>query len=108
MVKSKFSLRLIRKVIQQIVDAHHPRKIVLFGSYAYGRPDRNSDVDLLVIMESKKKPTERAVQVSKSIRFYPFPMDILVRTPKEVEERLRLGDCFYQEVMKQGKLLYER
>ena len=101
------SSRVIKKVVRQIVDVHHPRKIVLFGSYAKGRPTRNSDVDLLVIMPSRKRPVARAVEISKSLHFYPFPMDILVRTPAEIRRRLQMGDPFFQEVMTKGKVLYE-
>ena len=104
----KVKLRLIQRVIQQIVDAVHPEKIVLFGSYAYGRPRRASDVDLLVVMGSHKRPVDRTIEVSKSLRFYPFPMDILVRTPQEIERRIAMGDSFYEDVMTKGKVLYER
>ena len=101
-------LTLIKQVIRQIVDRFHPDKIVLFGSYAYGRPGRDSDVDLLVVIKSDKRPVERTVEVSKSLRFYPFPMDILVRTPHEVRDRLRLGDSVFEEILEKGKVLYER
>lgn len=103
---AKVDLRLIRKVTQQIIDAFRPQKIVLFGSYASGHPEEDSDVDLLVVMESKKRPVERAIEVTKSLRFYPFPMDILVRTPWEIRQRIQMGDPFYQEIMKRGKILY--
>lgn len=103
----KNNLRLIRKLVQPIVEGFHPQKIVLFGSYAYGRTGKDSDVDLLVVMRSRKRPVERAIEVSKSLRFYPFPMDILVRTPQEIRRRLQIGDPFYREIMDRGKVLYE-
>jgi hypothetical protein len=65
-------------------------------------------VDLLVIMESELRPHARAVQVSEILYPRPFPVDIIVRTPAEVEERLLIGDCFFQEIMSRGKVLYER
>lgn len=99
---------LIRRVTQQIVTGFRRKKIVLFGSHAYGRPGWDSDVDLLVVMESKKRPVDRAIEVSKSLRFYPFPMDMLVRTPQEVRHRLRMGDYFFDKILKKGKVLYER
>lgn len=105
---SNRNLNLIRKVVRQIVSGFHPKKIVLFGSHAYGRPGRDSDVDLLVVMESNKRPVDRAIEVSKSLRFYPISMDILVRTPREVRNRLRMGDYFFEEILKKGKVLYER
>ena len=99
--------RSLRRVIQQIINGANPQKIILFGSYASGTPHRDSDVDLLIIMPSRKKPAERAVEISKALRDHPFPMDIMVRTPQEIKERLRLGDVFFQEVVTKGKVLYE-
>lgn len=100
--------QLIRKVASQIVEACHPKKIMLFGSHAYGKPNKDSDVDFLVIQNSKKRPADRAIEVFKSMRFYPFPMDIIVRTPEEIRQRLRMGDSFYQEIITKGLTLYER
>lgn len=108
MKAQRVNLRLIRKVIQQIIDQCHPQRVVLFGSHAYGRVSRDSDVDLLVVMQSRKRSVERTVEVTKSLRFYPFPMDILVRTPREIRKRLRMGDSFYEEILERGKVLYER
>ena len=105
---SRHNLNLIRRVVQQVVDRFRPRKIVLFGSHAYGRPRQDSDVDLLIVMESKERTVDRAIEVFQTLRFYPFPMDILVRTPKEVRHRLRMGDYFFEEILKKGKVLYER
>ena len=107
-MRVKVSQGLIRKVIQQIVEAVHPTRIVLFGSHAYGRPGEDSDIDFLVVMPSKKRPVERAAEVSQSLHFYPFPMDIIVRTPQEIHRRLQIGDPFYKEIMGRGKILYER
>lgn len=101
-------LKVIRTVIQQIVETFHPQKIVLFGSYAYGWPRRDSDVDLLVVMKSHKRPVDRTVEILKSLRIYPFPMDLLVRTPEEIRRRLRMGDFFFEEILRKGKVLYER
>lgn len=100
-------LELLRRVVRQIVEGVHPEKIILFGSYAYGRPTKDSDIDLLVVMKSHKRPVDRAVDVSKALRFYPFPMDILVRTPQEIRRRRRMGDPFFGEVLRRGKVLYE-
>ena len=106
-MKTKVGLRLIRRVVQQIIDRYHPQRVVLFGSYAHGRPSQDSDVDLLVVMKSKKGPVDRAIEVSKSLYFYPFPMDILVRTPQEIHRRLRIGDAFFEDILSHGKVLYE-
>lgn len=100
-------LQFLKHVVRQIVEGVHPDKIILFGSHAYGEPTKDSDVDLLVVMRSRKRPVERAIEVSRSIRFYPFPMDILVRTPREIRHRTQMGDPFFQEVIRRGKILYE-
>lgn len=108
LIKNRIQKQLIRKVANQIVEACRPKKIMLFGSYAYGNPNTDSDVDFLVIQNSKKRPADRAIDLFKSMRFYPFPMDIIVRTPKEIRQRLRMGDSFYQEIVTKGLTLYER
>lgn len=81
---------------------------MLFGSHAYGNPNRDSDVDLLIVMKSNKRPADRSIMVYKSMSFYPFPMDIIVRTPQEIRQRMGMGDSFYQEIVSKGKIIYER
>lgn len=98
----------IKQAAQKVVDAIDPEKIILFGSFAYGKPQPNSDVDLLIILESKLSPHARSLQISEILYPRPFPVDILVRTPAEVNERLKIGDFFFLEIMKKGKILYER
>ncbi len=98
----------LRPAIQKIVHELSPQKIVLFGSYAYGNPNPHSDVDLLVIMETNESHKERSWAVSRLLLPRPFPVDILVKTPKEVEEALEAGDFFLKEILSRGKVLYER
>jgi len=62
----------------------------------------------LIIMESKLSPLERYIAVSKVLTPRVFPMDIIVRTPQEIEQRLRMGDFFIKEILERGKVLYER
>ena len=95
-------------ITRRIVETFNPQKIILFGSHAYGQPTPDSDVDILIIMESRERPTERAEKVSRLLRPRPFPLDILVRTPDEIRHRLKIGDHFIQEIINQGKILYER
>ena len=84
-----------------------PRKIVLFGSYAYGNPTEDSDVDLLVIMRRTRDRGERmSVRIRHAIP-HDFPLDLLVRTPSDVAKRLRWGDPFISELLKKGEVLYE-
>ncbi len=98
----------IRTVVRKLVDSFDPEKVILFGSYAYGQPTIDSDVDLLVIMESNERPAARASRVIGALRGKTFPLDVLVRTPEELERRLAIGDGFLREVMERGKVLYAR
>ncbi|MBL8046354.1 MAG: nucleotidyltransferase domain-containing protein [Anaerolineales bacterium] len=79
----------------------------MFGSYAYGKPHVGSDVDLLVIMETPLRNREQAAQIARALN-YRFGLDVLVRTPQQLAERLDLGDFFLQEVVTKGKVLYAR
>ena len=99
------------QAIERIVLTLKPEKIVLFGSYADGNPTHDSDVDLLIILNTNgnRKEKHRAV----SMLLYPrqFPVDIIVKTPKEVEEAMKGGkdnSFFIREIMKKGKVLYDR
>ena len=100
--------RKIRQAAQRIADALDPEKIILFGSFAYGKPTLDSDVDLFVVMESNVNPHERFRQVSALLYPRPFPVDIIVRTPAELHERLEMRDCFFREITEKGIVLYER
>lgn len=94
--------------MQRVVDELRPLKVVLFGSYAYGRPTPDSDVDLLVILDSDASRTERQWAVSRLLVPRPFPVDLLVKTPAEVEDGLRDGDVFLREILTRGRVLYQR
>jgi predicted nucleotidyltransferase len=98
----------INAVVRKIVDAFNPEKVILFGSYAYGKPNIDSDVDMLVVMESDERPAVRTTRVIKVVHGKTFPMDLLVRTPAEIEHRLAIGDFFVEEIVGMGKVLYER
>jgi predicted nucleotidyltransferase len=98
----------LRPAIQKIIRELAPHKIVLFGSYAYGKPNPHSDVDLLVIMETDQPHKERRWAVSRLLLPRPFPVDILVKTPEEVEKALEAGDFFLKEILTRGMVLYER
>jgi predicted nucleotidyltransferase len=95
-------------VVQRLVAALQPEKIILFGSYGYGKPTPDSDVDLLVILETIASSTDRYLAVSRLLYPRPFPVDILVRTPREIEQALHKGDFFIEEIVSQGRVLYER
>jgi len=96
----------IRAYCRAVAREFRPEKIVLFGSYAYGRPTPDSDVDLLVILPFHGNDLTKAIQIRS--RFdTPFPLDLLVRKPRFIQERLRERDMFIETVMKDGRVLYE-
>ena len=92
--------------VEKIVAALQPQKIVLFGSYAYGNPTPDSDVDLLIVWDTDKPRCERVVAVSLALYPRRFPVDILVKTPRELEEELP-HNFFLREILEKGVVLYE-
>ena len=82
-----------------------PRKIVVFGSYAYGHPTPDSDVDVMVILPHRKG-SRPSLEIRRRISA-GFPVDILARAPTEIARRLREGDSFIKEIMSKGRVLYE-
>ncbi len=96
------------EAVHRIVTELHPEKVILFGSYAYGNPTPDSDVDLMVIMETKEKGNDRSWTVSRLLIPRQFPVDILVKTPAEIDSALSKGDFFIKEILTRGQVLYER
>jgi uncharacterized protein len=102
----KTTTREIKNLCEKIALEFHPEKIILFGSHAYGKPQWDSDVDLLVIMPFRGRHTRKAIEILD--RLNPATaLDLLVRTPKQVEERLAMGDFFMREIIERGKVMYE-
>lgn len=96
----------IRDLARQIGREFNPERVILFGSYAHGSPTEGSDVDLLVIMAHEGRNSERALEIVH--RLQPrIPVDLLVRTPHEIEQRLAWNDYFLKEVTERGEVLYE-
>ncbi len=96
---------VILDVAQRIAAIFHPQRIILFGSYAYGNPTPESDVDMLVVMDTALGETEQAVVIAQTI-VHHFGLDLLVRTPKNLEHRLALGDPLLHEAVERGETLY--
>ena len=97
----------IKSYVAKISKEFHPEKIILFGSYAYGRPTPDSDVDLLVVMNDQKTFTRPSFEIRRRIT-PPFPLDLIVRTPENIKKRLKMRDYFLRDVYKHGIVLYER
>ncbi len=98
--------RNIQAFVREVVARYHPRRVILFGSYAYGKPTADSDVDLLVVMPHRGHPAAQAAEIRKNVRA-GFPMDLVVRSPKEIKRRMAMGDYFIHEIMECGKPIYE-
>jgi predicted nucleotidyltransferase len=101
--------RLISQIANRVKSRYKPKKIVLFGSYAYGVPRKDSDIDLLIIKNTTKTSIERWIKVRKILRDFNrlIPISPLVYTEKELEERLKIKDFFIKEILEKGKVLYE-
>jgi predicted nucleotidyltransferase len=100
------SLNQIQDFSQQIAEKFQPERIILFGSYASGKPTEDSDVDLLVILPFEELPVQKAIAIRQQIKA-PFPLDLMARTPQQIQQRLDMGDFFIQDIMRNGRVLYE-
>jgi|SRR3989344_7265845 len=107
-MKKKNFQKEIENITKQIVQKYKPQKIILYGSFARGDFNKNSDIDMLIIKKSNKPRMERASDVYRLIwdldRTLPF--EPLVFTPEELKQRLRLGDPFFLTILKEGKVLH--
>lgn len=98
----------IQKIADKIAEEYKPEKIILFGSYAWGNPTEDSDVDLFIVKDSDKDIFERNRDVNRIIFERDFAADILVYTPKQVEKREKMGDPFLINILKSGQVLYAK
>jgi len=98
-------LSVIRRFSRAVATQFQPDKIILFGSHAYGQPHADSDVDILVVMPARNE-IDQAVKIHLAT-MPPFPLDLIVRTPTNMQWRLEEGDSFLREIASKGKVLYE-
>lgn len=96
----------IKAVVKTIAENYKPDKIYLFGSFAWGKPTYDSDVDLFIIKEASERRFDRQLKVRMMLSG-KVPVDILVYNKKEIEERIGWGDLFIQKILTQGKLVYD-
>jgi predicted nucleotidyltransferase len=96
----------ILKLSEAIANEFQPEKIILFGSYAYGNPQDDSDVDMLVILPYKGSNLQKSWEILNKIQ-PQFAIDLIVRSNAEVEQRLAWNDFFLREIMEKGKVIYE-
>jgi len=100
--------QVIIEMVEKIKREYKPKKIILFGSYAYGTPDRDSDIDFLIIKETQERPIDRRVSVARLVSDpkHLIPFESIVLTQQEVDERLKIGDQFLKEILQKGEVLY--
>ncbi len=104
--------QIVRYVLQAMVEKpsveYKPRQVILFGSYAYGVPGPDSDVDLLIIKDTSERFIERWMSVRRVLSDpkRTLPLKTLVLTPEEVAGRLRAGDQFLKEILEKGEVPY--
>ena len=110
MVKDKKINKMLLEIVDKIKNEYQPEKIILYGSYAYGKPTRHSDIDLFIIKDTDKDGIQRDVEVKRLI-YEPerrISISPLVYTPEEVKQRLSMGDDFIEEIVSKGEILYAR
>jgi predicted nucleotidyltransferase len=96
----------IARFVAELADKFRPQKVVLFGSMAKGTASKDSDVDLLVVMPHQGSAAHQAARIRSTVSA-PFPLDLIVRSPRIIQRRLKLGDSFLREILNQGEVLYE-
>jgi len=97
----------IMELSQRIVREFQPERIILFGSYAYGEPGPESDVDLLVVLPFEGRSLRKSLEILNRVA-PEFPVDLLVRRPEDTARRYTEGDPLIREAIDRGKVLYER
>lgn len=103
------SEKLVDQELKKIVEAlssYRPKKIVLFGSFARGDYHGLSDLDLIVIKETRKKFVDRIQEVLE-LCDTDIPLEPLVYTPAEIEQLLAEGNSFIREALREGRVLYD-
>ncbi len=95
-------------IVKKLKNEYNPERIILFGSYGYGKPTYDSDVDLLIVKDTKESFHQRIVTVRRLLSTIRrgFGLDVIVMTPKELSNRLEIGDQFIEEITTKGEVLY--
>lgn len=100
-------LKKLKVITKRIVAQYDPEKIILFGSYAWGKPNKDSDFDLFIVKKGKGNFLSEQNKVRRIIDG-EIAADILIATPAEVKRKLTFGDFFFKEIIKKGKSVYDK
>ncbi len=98
--------KIVESFMQSIVEAVHPLKIILFGSYARGKTTPDSDIDVLVVMPEGAHRRRTAQLLYRQIRGFGVPFDILVATPSDLEKHKDNIGLIYRAVLQEGREIY--
>ena len=107
-LKPPVNRKLLKEITRRIVSKIRPEKIILFGSYAYGDFNKDSDLDFFIIKNTHLPASQRFGRVSDALYPRLIPMDFIVKTPQELKARLKGFDPFIRDILRRGKVLYEK
>lgn len=98
---------IILRVTEKIKEGYKPERIILYGSFAYGKPDKDSDIDLFIIKKTDKRRIDRFCEVRRMVRdIRGISIQPVIFTPEELDGRIKLRDDFVLDILKRGKRLY--
>lgn len=98
---------ILNIITRRLIEEFSPRKIILFGSHAWGTPHRDSDIDLLVIVEQDEfRPTQRASRAYRCLRGLALPVEVIVSTINEIQQNLQIPSSLTRKILEKGKVLY--
>ncbi len=98
----------IEKIVKIIIEKYSPEKIILFGSYANGNPTEDSDVDFLIVKDTELPRYKRSREIRKYLRGLKAPIDLIVYNRDEIEEWKNVKNAFITQIVKNGKVMYEK
>ena len=109
-MRSRHIEKVLAVVVRRLVRKYHPEKIILFGSYAEGGARSDSDLDILIVKNTRKRARDRRIEVKKILDTpveFP-PVDAIVMTSGEVRQRLELMDGFVRTIIARGRVIYAK
>lgn len=98
----------LEDVTEKLIRDYNPERIILFGSHGTEEQSGGSDIDLLIIKKTPKRPVDRRIEVERLLSPRSLSLDLTVYTPDEVRELFSAGSPFIEEILETGRLLYMR